>query len=66
MNQYKEYRTLSILDTPANLQIRLANGSSPDEGRVEVNIGSGWGTVCDDDFDVNAATVVCKMLGYTG
>ena len=66
MNQHLEYRPLSISDTPANLQIRLANGSSPDEGRVEVNIGSGWGTVCDDDFDVNAATVVCKMLGYTG
>ena len=66
MNQFKNYRALTISDTPANLQIRLANGSRPDEGRVEVNIGSGWGTVCDDDFDVNAATVVCNMLGYTG
>ncbi|XP_062609505.1 uncharacterized protein LOC134271297 [Saccostrea cucullata] len=53
-------------DTPPKLQIRLVGGARNDEGRVEVNIGAGWGTVCDDEWDSNEATVVCRMLGFTG
>ncbi|XP_060590612.1 deleted in malignant brain tumors 1 protein-like isoform X2 [Ruditapes philippinarum] len=41
---------------------RLVNGSSNNNGRVEVNLGGQWGTVCDDHFDVNAAKVLCKSL----
>lgn len=25
-----------------------------------------WGTVCDDDFNDDAAKVICKSLGYKG
>ncbi|XP_061177723.1 uncharacterized protein LOC133186505 [Saccostrea echinata] len=53
-------------DTPPKLQIRLVGGARTDEGRVEVNIGAGWGTVCDDEWDSNEAAVVCRMLGFTG
>nr|KAG5701001.1 hypothetical protein BaRGS_022712 [Batillaria attramentaria] len=48
---------------PAVRKIRLVNGSTEYEGRVEVHRGEQWGTVCDEDFDQNDALVVCRMMG---
>ncbi|XP_067884750.1 lysyl oxidase homolog 3B-like isoform X5 [Heterodontus francisci] len=35
------------------------------EGRVEVFYEGEWGTICDDDFKLENAHVLCKMMGFT-
>ena len=45
-------------------QLRLAGGNIANEGRVEICINNEWGTVCDDSWGANDATVVCQQLGY--
>ncbi|XP_052266898.1 uncharacterized protein LOC127868846 isoform X3 [Dreissena polymorpha] len=45
--------------------IRLVGGKTPFSGRLEVEHNRKWGTVCADEFTVNSAKVVCRMLGFT-
>lgn len=45
--------------------IRLVDGTNNLEGRIEIYINGGWGTICDDSFDDTDAAVVCRQLGLS-
>ena len=46
--------------------VRIAGSSDPLVGRVEVCVHNTWGTICDDYWDDNDASVVCRQLKYPG
>lgn len=60
-----EYHRPQVPPDVPKIQLRLAGQKRKhSEGRVEVYYKGEWGTVCDDDFSIHAAHVVCRELGY--
>lgn len=45
-------------------EVRLVNGSSFTEGRVEICLSDEWGTVCDQMWETTDAAVVCRELHF--
>ncbi|XP_053683421.1 uncharacterized protein LOC128733684 [Sabethes cyaneus] len=56
----------SVTHCNAPLEMRLVDGPTPTEGRVEVKYRGIWGTICDDDFGLREARVICRQLGLNG
>jgi deleted-in-malignant-brain-tumors protein 1 len=50
----------------ANGDVRLVNGTTPYEGRVEICYDGVWGSVCDSGWDYWEAAIVCLQLGFPG
>ncbi|XP_019638972.1 PREDICTED: sushi, nidogen and EGF-like domain-containing protein 1 [Branchiostoma belcheri] len=46
--------------------VRLVGGNSEFEGRVEINRGGTWGTICDGNWGILEAQVVCREVGHGG
>ena len=45
--------------------IRLSDGPTMFEGRVEVCVDDEWVTVCNDFWGHNEMAVVCRQLGFS-
>ena len=56
---WKSVNLVHCICVSANGDVRLVNGSSQYEGRVEVYYNGDWGTVCDDDWDIQGE---CKEI----
>lgn len=45
--------------------IRLADGGTNLEGRVEICFHNIWGTICNRDWNTADARVTCRDLGFS-
>ena len=59
------YRTPVYLTGCTHGHIRLRDGSTSMNGRVEVCLNGDWGTVCHDHWSAVDSNVACRQLGFS-
>ena len=47
-----------------NGELRLVDGSTDLEGRLEICVDGSWSTVCDNLWSQDDAAVACRQLGF--
>ena len=57
---------LLVLSGCSDGDVRLINGTTSYEGRVEICYNGIWGSICDSSWDDWDAAVVCLQMGFQG
>ena len=56
----------TVASNCSDWDLRVVDGSNVREGRVEVCFNRAWGTICNDNYGVADAQVLCLELKFEG
>ncbi len=57
-------KSITVFSNCTDGELRLIGGANATLGAVQGCMNNAWGSVCNDGFSTNDATVVCRQLGF--